>query len=392
MSERILVGYWDCCSCGTKKIRGTEENCPNCGAPKGNTKCYLDTEHKEYLDKETSKNYGKGANWICPYCGNQNRYYSTHCRGCGGPKTESVEDYFGDNPNSTTSQKEIYQEDTLSHYDRSSVLDREDPRKEETRFSETSKSKIGFKEKMFNFVSNNKKPIFIGSSAIMALVALVFLLIALFTPHIYNATVTANSWERSISIEEYKTVKEDAWSVPSGGRVYKSLEEIHHYDSVLDHYETVTVTKSREVIDHYDTHTEYSYSDNGDGTFTEHSHTVSDPVYRTEHYTETEQEPVYKDVPVYKTKYYYEIERWVYNRTEKSSGKNDSKVYWPEYHLAKNEKVSNRNEVYGVVFTTDKKDYKKKVTENELSSLTLDTKVKITVQAGIVTKFEILTN
>ena len=52
----------------------------------------------------------------------------------------------------------------------------------------------------------------------------------------------------------------------------------------------------------------------------------------------------------------------------------------------------NRSEVYTVVFTTEKKDYKKKVEENELYSLTLDTKVEITVKVGIVTKFKILAN
>lgn len=368
MSQKIIVGYWNCCSCGAKKIRGTEETCPNCGAPKGNTRCSLDPEHKEYLDEKISKDYGKGANWICPYCGNQNRYYSTTCRGCGSSKTESVEDYFGNNPNA----------------EKHSISYREDMKKEETRISETP----SFREKIFN----NRKSIIVGILGLIALVAVVIGLVALFSPHTYNATVTANSWERNVSIEEYKTVKEDGWSVPSGGRVYESIQEIHHYDSVLDHYETVTIEKSREVIDHYNTHTEYSYSDNGDGTFTEHSYTVSDPVYRTEYYTEEEQKPVYEDVPVYKTKYYYEIERWVYNRTEKSSGKNDSKPYWPEYHLEKNEKVSDKNEVYTVVFTTEKKDYKKRVKENELYSLTLNTKVKIIVQAGSITKFEILTN
>ncbi len=215
MSEKTVVGYWDCCSCGTKKIRGTEGNCPNCGTPKGNVKCYLDTQHKEYLDEKTSKHYGNGANWICPYCGNQNRYYSTNCRGCGALKTESVEDYFGNNPNETTSQKERFEEHPLSYYNRSSVLNRENTRKEETRIYDTPKRKIGFREKIFNFVLNNKKTVFAGIFTLIVLVAVVIGLVALFTPHVYNATVTANSWERSISIEEYKTVKEDDWSVPS---------------------------------------------------------------------------------------------------------------------------------------------------------------------------------
>lgn len=403
MSEKIIVGYWDCRSCGAKKIRGTNKKCPNCGAPMGDTKCYIDVKNKEYLDDKTSKDYGKGPNWICPYCENQNRYYSQYCEGCGAPKADSTEDYFQNNPNETIPKK--VEEHSSSYYSRSSVLERETARKEKkyadshsyndsNRTSEEDDAKGSSKllTNLYNFFSKNKKRILIGFFSIITFVSFIFILIPIVTPHTYTATVTSNSWKRTISIEEYKTVRESDWTVPPGGRVYRMEDEFHHYNHVLDHYDTITVTKSRQVIDHYDTHVEYAYSDNGDGTFTEHSYIVSDPVYRTEYYTETEQKPVYVDIPVYETKYYYEIEKWVYNRTEEASGKDDSKAYWPEYHLSANERVSSKNEVYFVIFTTEKKDYKKEVSESELYLLKLDTEVEITVQAGIVTKFEILTN
>ena len=46
------------------------------------------------------------------------------------------------------------------------------------------------------------------------------------------------------------------------------------------------------MIDHYETY--YTYSDNGDGTFSEEAH--KRPVYTTEYYTETVEQPVYKQV------------------------------------------------------------------------------------------------
>ena len=65
-----------------------------------------------------------------------------------------------------------------------------------------------------------------------------------------------------------------------------SSDSEYYYESVLDHYESVEVQRSRQVYDH----DEYTYVDNGDGTYREVSH----PVYRTEYYTETEQRPVYR--------------------------------------------------------------------------------------------------
>ena len=106
------------------------------------------------------------------------------------------------------------------------------------------------------------------------------------------------------------------------------------------HYKTVTEQKSRQVLDHYDT--SYSYSDNGNGTFKQHENRT--PVYHTEYYTESNQEPVYRQDPVFQTKYYYEIERWVDKDSYESSG-TDKSPYWNETYLplADNERDEERS-------------------------------------------------
>ena len=91
--------------------------------------------------------------------------------------------------------------------------------------------------------------------------------------------------------------------------------------------------------------------------------TYSEPEYSTRYYTEEVQEPVYRSEPVYDTKYYYDIERWVYDRTDTASGSYDintySKVikkcgsnenipYWPEQNLLSNERNGTQTEVYTV--------------------------------------------
>ena len=72
------------------------------------------------------------------------------------------------------------------------------------------------------------------------------------------------------------------------------------------------------------------------------------PVYRTEYYTETYEEPVYRQEPVYDTKYYYEIERW-FPIDAYSSKDDDKEPYWnTEYTLTEKKRDTKRDELYYV--------------------------------------------
>ena len=171
--------------------------------------------------------------------------------------------------------------------------------------------------------------------------AAVFLLYVFF-PRVEEKTVTGFTWERNISIEEYKTVQESDWSVPPGGRVYKEETEFKEYVDVLDHYETKTERKSRSVFSHY-----------------MYVNSIPVPVYRTEYYTVSYQEPVYRQEPVYATRYYYEIEKWVDSGKDYSSRGNDQEPYWrTDYTLAPNERDIDRSEAYTVVYDNGMSDSK----------------------------------
>jgi hypothetical protein len=125
-----------------------------------------------------------------------------------------------------------------------------------------------------------------------------------------------------------------------------SEQRIHHYDQVVDHYETKTRQECEEVKTGTETYTCGS-RDNGNGFFEDKQCTRA--VYETRCHDETYKDPVYRDEPVYQTWYTYEIEKWVLDRTEKASGE-DQQVYWPEYTLAENERVGQRTERYEVHF------------------------------------------
>lgn len=136
---------------------------------------------------------------------------------------------------------------------------------------------------------------------------------------------------------------------------------------------------SRNEFDHYD----YKYTDNGDGTFDEKKVAV----YKTVYDTEYRKVPVWDDIPIYDIKYYYEIDRWCYDRTEKASGKTDT-PYWPEFTLRSKEREYGKSETYTVYFKTEEKTYSKNFSYEEWKSYQLGNRVNITVVAGIVTEVE----
>lgn len=390
MSGKIVEGIWDCPYCGADAIGGLQKYCPNCGHPQSeDTRFRLGTV-KRYLTEEEIAKVGIDPDWLCDYCESLNNAKFTYCKNCGAERTAENKDYFEMQQDTDTSSNDTTGEDSLSLYNDQPEFPSEaiERLKETTEHlqemaPETKGISVNqahtLKDLLFDIAKH---------AGILALFILIFhSLIGLFTPHEYDAVISGKEWERKVIIEEYRTVEESAWDdVPSGGRLQHTKEEIRSYNKVLSHYETKTRQVAKQVFDGYNTHT--YYTNNGNGTFTEH--TSKTPKYRTEYVTETYQEPVYNNVPVYDTKYYYETEKWVYDRTEESKG-SDNEPYWPEYNLNGNERVSSEKEIY--TFKCYVKD-KEKVyvytckNKDEYDSHKEGCKVKITVVAGGVTEIE----
>lgn len=312
--KRLLMGYWDCKYCDTKKIPGIKRECPQCGRPRGKeTKFYLDQNNLTELTEEEAKTKNQGADWLCPFCDTLNSTLDNVCKSCGSPMCESKKDYFTMNIKEETPTEEVY--------------------------------KYNLHTDLFKNVLIFLQKIGIGALIVLAISAIVWL----FMPKVSDFTITEKSWQYTQKIESYETVRESDWSLPSSARLVDKKDEIHHYDRELDHYETKTKQVSESVLDGYDE--VCSYDDNGDGSFTE---TCTDvPRYRTEYHTETYEEPVYRDVPVYQTKYYYDLDKWIYKRSVVSSGVNNE-PYWEKFTLASNERAGDKIEGYWI------KGYKKK--------------------------------
>ncbi len=364
MKRRLIEGYWDCKYCGTKKIgRGTRE-CPNCGKTwDENTTFYMSGQHR-YVEPKEAANVNRNPNWICPYCDSLNSDDDKSCRSCGAPRTSENLNYF---ENKRKKQEEAKQ---LDGNDEEENSQEERVEKSYSTYSYLNNNRNSLKAKAFNI--GVLKYLFIGLLSILAVVGLIYL----FIPKDKDITISQMSWERSIDIQRYQTVKESDWSLPTNARLLYSQQEFSHYEEVIDHYETKTRQVAREEFVGYEDYV-VGYEDLGNGYFEEIID--SRPVYETYYDTETYEEAVYRDEPVYRTKYYYEIDKWLHERTEKSSGI-DKEPYWCEIVLASDERVSSEKEVYYVDGTDEKgKSYHYSMSYDEWLSVEIGQKIRVKV-------------
>lgn len=316
--SKLVMAYWDCPVCGSKGIRGDVTNCPSCGRARGEVQFYMkgytegETREEneradvEYLDEEQAKYVSKNPDWYCSFCNSLNSDNAEFCSNCGSSRADSEANYF-----------EMLQK-----------------KKEREAADAAARPQVS---------SSQQKP---SRSPMKVLLVILLAIIALFVwlngnKTAGDLTVTGLQWARNINIEENRMYQESGWELPAGAEQTDARSELHHYDNVLSHYENVEVQRSRQVVDHYETY--YTYTDNGNGTFTEVPH--ERPVYTTEYYTETVRQPVYQQVPRYQTKYYYNIWRWTPSRDVAASGE-DHNTYWPEVELGENEREGQRTEAY----------------------------------------------
>lgn len=314
--KKIRRGYWICPVCNHKNT-GNLELCESCGSSQqknkdGSNPFFLDSTSQEVTDPKELKEAYAGPDWICEYCGTSNDNLTDSCKQCGNPKGDKEEKKYNDQPQN---------------------LELPETTEEENK-----------RRKLYWIIGS--------ASAVIITLLLVWLLL----PSNVPVKITGFSWQRSIDIEFSRLETEEGWDIPTGGTEVDHETRFHHNDRVLDHYESVEVQKSREVQTGTETvHTGTKDLGNGyyEDTYEER------PVYSTEYYTETEQEPVYRDVPVYQTWYTYKIIRWYHDRYATSSGTSQTGLYWATYTLADKERVGGKTETYTVHLLSQEKEPRK---------------------------------
>ncbi len=351
---KLVMAYWDCPYCGAQGNRGDTVNCPSCGRARGDVKFYMKDHSEdasreadergdlEYVDEEKAK-ISRNPDWYCSFCNSLNSDNAAFCSNCGATRESSESNYFD-------------------------MLKKKQEREQLKAQPAAPKA-----------APKSRRPLYIFLAVILAIVGLVVYFNSNKTSG--DLTVSALAWQRDIQIEENIQYSESDWSLPEGAEETGRKTELHHYDNVLDHYESEEVERSRRVVDHYETY--YTYKDLGNGTYEEVEH--ERPVYTTEYYTETVQRPVYVPVPRYATKYYYNIWRWTATRVVSGSGSNekDPEPAWPEVTLGENEREGTRTEEYRFTVTDAKKDNAPvtyRLAEADWSSLKVGDTIHITAK------------
>lgn len=382
--ETIIRAYWDCKYCGHKHIDGLVDNCPNCGARKEKgTKCYIDENNTEEVTQEELRDAGimhdarveDRPDWLCSFCNTLNNDSYSSCECCGASKKDSEENYFGVKTNNKEEKQKVIEQETYEdRYDKVKY-EYSDFKRNTKSYSYTEYDDTRSYENYVKISNTFKKLDLRKIFTFIAAVVATLLLVYGFAPYEVSTTVNGFSWNRSISIEQEKTVHESGWSVPAGAKVYLVKEEKYGTEKVIDHYEEKEVKKTKEEYSHDDISYDYEYEDNGDGTYTKKKIEIRTPVYVEVEYTEVEEVPVYKEVDIMKNKYYYTIDRRYYEYSSNSSG-NDKNPYWNTNYTLKDRQFDDkRTESYYIHYDNEDK---KKASYNEWMDTQLGDKVTIT--------------
>lgn len=311
----ILVGRWDCSTCGNKAILGPKTQCPNCGASRPeDVRFYLPDDAEVVTIEEQLKEAKAGVDWVCGHCSSHNKALQLSCNSCGNPRDELSEDV--DLGEKTYELHEV-PKDALIPYD-------PPPRKRK------------------------------ANPATKWLIALIFLVgIFIFfsqLPKDINVTVSGFKWERTVQMAHYEPVQREEWDLPRDAYDVSSYRAIHHYDQVFRGYETryrnvrVQVGEERYVC---------GKRDKGNGYFEEVYCTR--PIY--EKRRESYEEAVYDKVPVYREKYRFTVMEWVEKRSYllRSQGV-DHHPFWPSqtYPDPANWREGEKNAIYIAIVTDPK--------------------------------------
>ncbi|MBC7798674.1 MAG: hypothetical protein H7Z37_17535 [Pyrinomonadaceae bacterium] len=339
-------GKWRCLRCSSVNL-GRDLHCVSCGVKRDeNVEFFLEDDAQAVDNKQLLEQANAGANWVCQYCGGNNSALDARCTSCGNTKSDSdkvlTEETRGVNDWSEEAQK--------AH--------RENQR------AQTQQTQQNTKRKSF-LSSPLAKLGLIGCGVLIPILIVIFAALLLLSTWQYPAEleVTGLEWQRSIAVEEYKTVAETAWEgeMPRNARVTSSEKAIYSYNKVPTGSRPVTETYSDRVSDGTERYV-CGKKNKKNGYFEDVYCTRTK--YKTVTKTRTRQETTYTQVPVFRNRYNYTVDKWV-NAGDKTTSGNDFNPSWANFTTSNSLREAGRKENYTLILrelTGSQTVYKQKLT------------------------------
>jgi hypothetical protein len=295
-------GRWRCLRCSNANL-GRFLNCQTCGTKRDDdVQFFIDDDTSVVNDAALLGQANAGADWICQYCGGNNRAFDRNCTSCGsarnGENKQLQEEIRGINDWTEAAQT-------------SASLNSQN----------TQPRKSFFSSRLFKIA-------LLGAGTLGALFVVLFGVLIYISTLEYSCDieVVGLEWQRTIRLEEYKTVRETAWEgeVPSAARVQSKETALHHTDRVPNGTRQVPETYTERVSDGTERYV-CGRKNKKNGYFEDEycTRTKYKDVTKTRNKTET----IYKEVPVYRTRYTFLIDKWV-AAGEKTTSGNDFNPQW----------------------------------------------------------------
>jgi hypothetical protein len=308
----IREGKWRCPYCAGVN-RGAHLACTGCGATRDkDVTFFLEDDAAEVTDEALLARARAGADWLCLFCGNSNPPDRGECRNCGAERGTAPSRPVRDAPDEPAPPAPL----------------------------------------PVASVPAPPRPFRPVAAAILLMLVAFVVAAAYFGLRRTEETLTVAGfeWERTVAVEAWRTVREQAWdgSVPSGASVVSRRQEVHHTER--DQVDTRRVKAGTRDL--------------GNGFF--------EDVYRDE--------PVYRERPVYQTRVTYDIQRWVPDRTVRASGQ-DHAARWPDPALRAGEREASRSEKL-VVVLNGKRTYRMELPEARWAALSPGQPVSAVLRGG----------
>lgn len=365
----ILIGRWDCSSCGTRGVMGDAYRCGSCGAGRpDDVEFYLPSDAPVVRDKKAIAAAKAGSDWMCDYCRQWVPATDKECPNCAGgaiagSQRQKTGDVVDDRERGAALVRELRKLPSHEREALNAVADLNRVRKAnpdiDSRCRELEKSVESFSAAcgprperqvpVFRSQAPEARTVLSCLSFVAALALLIVGFWAIFHTTTAPATVTGHSWTRIQHVEEYTTLSQEGWDHPSDAYNIRSERREHHKERVVDHYDT----KYRMVHERVPDGTERVKTGTrtrslGNGRFERVPTYSTRTKYRTVSRQESYQDPVYRYDPVYRTYYFYLVDRWVpgADRREQGSG---LEARWPPTNVRDaKQRMASREESYSL--------------------------------------------